>query len=117
MVRATKDETTAVVTLNTGARMPRLGLGVWQIPRGEPTQRAVTAALRGGYRHVDTARIYGNERDVGAAIRASGVPREEVFVTTKLWNDDQGFDQALRAFDAFPMTHHVECVAWFTRSS
>lgn len=57
-------------------------------------------ALRLGYRHIDTARVYGNERDVGVAMRESGVPRAQVFVTTKLWNDDQGYDSALRAFDA-----------------
>jgi diketogulonate reductase-like aldo/keto reductase len=85
--------------LNTGAKIPQLGLGVWQIPRGEPTRAAVRHALELGYRHVDTARVYGNESEVGAAIRDSGVPREEVFVTTKLWNDDQGADRALRAFE------------------
>jgi methylglyoxal/glyoxal reductase len=92
--------TTAAVILNTGARIPQVGLGVWQTPRGRGTREAVEAALRGGYRHIDTARIYGNEADVGAAVTASGVPREQVFVTTKLWNDDQGYDAALRAFDA-----------------
>ncbi len=86
--------------LLTGAKIPRVGLGVWQAPKGEATQRAVTAALELGYRHVDTARIYGNERDVGEAIRKGPVPRKDVFVTTKLWNDDQGYDAALRAFDA-----------------
>jgi diketogulonate reductase-like aldo/keto reductase len=64
------------------------------------TRSAVADALRLGYRHIDTARIYGNEADVGAAVRNSGVPRAEVFITTKLWNDDQGYDNALRAFDA-----------------
>jgi diketogulonate reductase-like aldo/keto reductase len=91
---------TASIPLNSGARIPQVGLGVWQIPRGGPTRTAVEAALRVGYRHIDTARIYGNEADVGAAIRASGLPRAEVFVTTKLWNDDQGYDAALAAFDA-----------------
>jgi diketogulonate reductase-like aldo/keto reductase len=90
----------ATFPLPTGAFIPKLGLGVWQTPRGEVTQNAVEAALRLGYRHVDTARVYGNESDVGAGLRASGVPRSEVFVTTKLWNDDQGYDSALRAFDA-----------------
>lgn len=85
--------------LNTGATIPTVGLGVWQAARGEVTRGAVRAALARGYRHVDTARIYGNEADVGAAVRDGGVPREEVFVTTKLWNDDQGYDRALRAFD------------------
>ena len=93
--------TTASVVLNTGARLPQVGLGVWQSPRGSGTRSAVETALRLGYRHVDTARIYGNEADVGAAVRASGLPREEVFVTTKLWNADQGHDSALRAFNGF----------------
>lgn len=85
--------------LNTGATIPTVGLGVWQAARGEVTRGAVRAALSQGYRHVDTARIYGNEADVGAAVRDGAVPREQVFVTTKLWNDDQGYDRALRAFD------------------
>jgi methylglyoxal/glyoxal reductase len=88
------------VRLNNGVEIPRLGLGVFQTARGEETRAAVRAALAAGYRHVDTARIYGNEADVGAAIKESDVPRSEVFVTTKLWNEDQGFDTALRAFDA-----------------
>jgi diketogulonate reductase-like aldo/keto reductase len=92
--------TTASLPLNTGARIPQVGLGVWQSPRGAGTRDAVSAAIRLGYRHVDTARIYGNESDVGDAVRASGVPRDQIFVTTKLWNDDQGYDAALRAFDA-----------------
>ncbi|HVY61937.1 MAG TPA: aldo/keto reductase, partial [Planctomycetota bacterium] len=86
--------------LRSGGEIPQVGLGVWQIPSGGPAREAVAAALRLGVRHVDTARIYGNEADVGAAVRASGVPRAEVFVTTKLWNDDHGYDRALRAFDA-----------------
>jgi diketogulonate reductase-like aldo/keto reductase len=86
--------------LNSGARIPQVGLGVWQTPKGATTRNAVTAALEVGYRHIDTARIYGNEADVGAAVRDSGVAREEVFVTTKLWNADQGYEPALRAFDA-----------------
>ena len=90
----------AALLLNTGASIPRVGLGVWQAPPGHVTRQAVTTALEVGYRHFDTARVYGNEADVGAAVRDSGVPRGEVFVTTKLWNEDQGFDRALRAFDA-----------------
>ena len=86
------------ISLATGARLPQVGLGVWQSPRGEPTQQAVADALSLGYRHVDTARVYRNEADVGIAIKASGIPRADVFVTTKLWNDDQGYDSALRAF-------------------
>jgi methylglyoxal/glyoxal reductase len=94
------DLSTATLTLNTGAKIPQVGLGVWQTPSGATTREAVGAALAAGYRHVDTARIYGNEADVGAAVRDSGVPRPELFVTTKLWNADQGYDSALRAFDA-----------------
>jgi diketogulonate reductase-like aldo/keto reductase len=94
-----KNATTATLALNTGKTIPQIGLGVWESPRGETTRFAVGEAIRAGYRHVDTARIYGNEVDVGAAVRDSGVAREEIFVTTKLWNDDQGYDQALRAFD------------------
>jgi diketogulonate reductase-like aldo/keto reductase len=88
------------LALRTGARIPQLGLGVWQAPRGAATRDAVMTALRLGYRHVDTARIYGNEEDVGEGLRASGLARSDVFITTKLWNADQGYDSALRAFDA-----------------
>jgi diketogulonate reductase-like aldo/keto reductase len=85
--------------LLSGAKIPQVGLGVWQASPDD-TKKAVLAALQLGYRHVDTARIYGNEADVGAAVRSSEVPRSEIFVTTKLWNADQGYDPALRAFDA-----------------
>ncbi|MFH1808145.1 MAG: aldo/keto reductase [Pseudomonadota bacterium] len=88
-----------LVTLNNGVRMPRLGLGVFRAARGGEAQRAVAEALRQGYRHIDTARIYHNEADVGQAIREVGLPRDQIFVTTKLWNDNQGYDQALEAFD------------------
>jgi methylglyoxal/glyoxal reductase len=91
---------TETVLLNNGIALPRVGLGVFQAAHGAQTNGAVLEALHLGYRHVDTARIYGNEHDVGAAIRESGIPRSQVFVTTKLWNDDQGYDAALRAFDA-----------------
>jgi diketogulonate reductase-like aldo/keto reductase len=94
------DATMATLPLNSGAQIPQVGLGVWQTPAGATARQAVLEALRVGYRHVDTARIYGNEADVGAAVRSSGVPREQIFVTTKLWNQDHGYDQALRAFDA-----------------
>lgn len=95
----TPDVTTAVLPMTSGASIPQIGLGVWQADQGAETQGAVTAALELGYRHVDTARVYRNEVDVGAAIKASRVPRDQVFVTTKLWNDDQGYDAALRALD------------------
>jgi len=91
---------TSTASLRGGVQLPLLGLGVYQSPPGEETRRAVEAALAVGYRHVDTARAYGNERDVAEGIVASGVPRDEVFVTTKLWNSDQGYDETLRACDA-----------------
>ena len=86
--------------LRDGTAIPQIGLGVWKAARGKSTRDAVAAALRLGYRHVDTAQAYGNEHEVGEAIRSSGLKREEVFVTTKLWNSDQGYDSARRAFDA-----------------
>src|SRR4051812_6982297 len=78
--------------------MPKLGFGVWQVPDDE-AERAVSTALEAGYRSIDTAAIYGNEVGTGKAIAASGVAREDIFVTTKLWNSDQGYDSTLRAFD------------------
>ncbi|WP_042381423.1 aldo/keto reductase [Streptacidiphilus melanogenes] len=87
------------VKLNNGVEIPQLGFGVFQIP-DEETSAAVTAALEAGYRSIDTAAIYGNETGVGRALAASGLPREQLFVTTKLWNADQGYDSTLRAFDA-----------------
>ncbi|MGI5412517.1 aldo/keto reductase [Streptomyces chartreusis] len=86
------------IILNNGVKMPQLGFGVWQVPDDEAT-RAVGTALEAGYRSIDTAAIYGNEAGTGRAIAASGVPRENIFVTTKLWNGDQGYDSTLRAFD------------------
>jgi diketogulonate reductase-like aldo/keto reductase len=88
------------VELNNGLAIPWVGFGVFQVPPGEVTYRSVTMALEAGYRHVDTASIYGNEKSVGEAIRASGVPREELFITTKVWNDDQGYEKTLKAFEA-----------------
>lgn len=88
-----------IYTLNNGACMPALGLGVYQIPPGEATERAVLEALRAGYRLIDTARYYENESDVGRAVLLSAIPRDEVFVTTKLWNSDHGFKPALQAFE------------------
>jgi diketogulonate reductase-like aldo/keto reductase len=88
------------IRLNNGVELPQVGLGVYQAALGGECRRAVLDAFELGYRHIDTAKDYGNERDVGAAVRESGLRRDEVFVTTKLWNDDQGYDEALRAFDA-----------------
>ncbi|WP_426361935.1 aldo/keto reductase [Streptomyces sp. E-08] len=87
------------VTLNNGVEIPQLGFGVFQVA-DDATTDAVTAALEAGYRSIDTAAVYGNEAGVGRALRASGTAREELFVTTKLWNADQGYDATLRAFDA-----------------
>jgi diketogulonate reductase-like aldo/keto reductase len=88
-----------VARLNNGVMIPRLGLGVYQSPPGQATQKAVEYALKTGYRHIDTARIYNNESDVGAALRKSGVKRDDVFITTKLWSSDQGYETALKACD------------------
>jgi 2,5-diketo-D-gluconate reductase A len=92
------DHTVPTVRLNNGVEMPQVGFGVYQIPDDE-TERAVSAALEAGYRHIDTAALYGNERGVGRAVAASGIPREELFITTKLWNDDQGSSTAVPAFE------------------
>lgn len=87
------------ITLNNGVTMPQLGFGVWQIPDDEAAT-AVATALEAGYRSIDTASLYRNEQGTGRAIAASGIAREDLFVTTKLWNTDHGHDTALRAFDA-----------------
>ena len=84
-------------TLNNGVKIPVIGLGVYQSPPGGITKQAILDAFEAGYRHVDTARIYGNERDVGQAIAESGIPRKDIFVTTKLWNADQGYESTLDA--------------------
>src|SRR5262245_51926579 len=86
--------------LNNGVDIPLLGLGVYQSAPGRETRQAVEWALESGYRHIDTASAYGNEGDGGAAVRASGIPRDQIFVTTKLFNPDHGYDQTLAAFDA-----------------
>lgn len=90
--------TVPTITLNDGNTIPQLGFGLWQV-EDEQSYDAVTEALRVGYRSIDTAAIYGNEAGTGRALRDSGVPRDELFVTTKLWNSDQGYDSTLRAFD------------------
>lgn len=87
-------------TLNNGVEIPYLGLGVYLSREGNEVQNAVRWALEAGYRHVDTASIYGNEEGVGQAVAESEVPRSEIFITSKVWNSDQGFDSTLRAFDA-----------------
>jgi 2,5-diketo-D-gluconate reductase A len=86
------------VTLHDGVEIPQLGFGVFQVPP-EETQRVVEEALEVGYRHIDTAAAYRNEAGVGAAISAAGIPRDQVFVTTKLWNSKQGYESTMRAFE------------------
>ena len=89
--------TAPLITLNDGNAIPSVGLGVFQTPPQE-TEQAVSAALRAGYRHIDTASGYDNEREVGRAIAKSDIPREEIFVVTKLWNADQGYHSTMKAF-------------------
>lgn len=90
---------TQTLSLNTGAAIPRLGLGTWQMPNSEVTERAVATALQCGYRLIDTARAYGNEETVGRALRASGIAREELFVVTKLPAEIKGYEQAHRSLE------------------
>ncbi|HEY1354728.1 MAG TPA: aldo/keto reductase [Solirubrobacterales bacterium] len=94
-------EVTAIpeIELHDGVRIPQLGFGVFQVPPDD-TRAAVEDALEAGYRHIDTAAAYRNERGVGEAIAASGIARDEVFVTTKLWNTQQGYDSALAGFES-----------------
>ncbi|KPV60812.1 glyoxal reductase [Paenibacillus sp. A3] len=85
--------------LNNGVRMPWLGLGVWKTKEGDEVVQAVQHALKAGYRSIDTAAVYGNEAGVGQAIQASSIPRDQLFITTKVWNADQGYDSTFRAFE------------------
>lgn len=85
--------------LANGVEMPRLGLGVYKMTEPDIALHAISTALNNGYRHIDTASLYANEKEVGEAIRASKLAREDVFITTKVWNEDQGYDQTLRAFE------------------
>jgi diketogulonate reductase-like aldo/keto reductase len=95
MIRSIKDCT----LLNNGIKMPWLGFGVYQIKDGQEVERAVRYALEVGYRSIDTATVYGNERGVGKAIRESRIPREDIFLTTKVWNDDQRGKRTMAAFE------------------
>lgn len=85
--------------LANGVEMPRIGLGVYKMTEPDIALQAITAALDAGYRHIDTASLYANEKEVGEAVRNSSVSREDIFVTTKVWNTDQGYDQTLKAFE------------------
>lgn len=87
------------VTLNNGIQMPQLGFGVWRV-ENDQAAIAVTKALETGYRSIDTAKVYKNEQGVGKAIRESSIPREELFITTKVWNNDQGYENTLKAYEA-----------------
>jgi diketogulonate reductase-like aldo/keto reductase len=93
-----EDMTNNIITLNNGVELPAIGLGVFQTPP-DVTTTAVQEALRAGYRHIDTAAAYMNEREVGEGIRLSGVPREEIFIETKLWISDYGYEAALHGFE------------------
>src|SRR5690606_9657692 len=87
-------------TLHNGVEMPRFGLGVFKMTDKEAAVEAMLAAIKAGYPAIDTAAIYDNEREVGEAVRASGAKREDLFITSKVWNTDQGYDNTLRAFEA-----------------
>ncbi|WP_432360782.1 aldo/keto reductase [Sporosarcina sp. UB5] len=89
-----------IVKLANGVEMPQLGLGVYKMTDSTETIRAISHALEVGYRAIDTAAIYENERETGEAIRQSGIPREQLFITSKVWNTDQGYDETLKAFEA-----------------
>lgn len=98
-----------MLMLNDGNSIPTVGLGVWQTPP-EDTRVAVESALRTGYRHIDTAAAYQNETEVGQGLKSSEVPREDIYLVTKLWNSVQGYDKALRAFDASAQRLDVDYV-------
>ena len=97
-------------TLNNGVKMPYLGLGVYQAQEGEQVSLAIKYALEAGYRHIDTASFYSNEKGVGKAINDSGIDRSEIFVTTKVWNADQGYDKTLKAFDVSLANLHFDYI-------
>jgi diketogulonate reductase-like aldo/keto reductase len=88
-----------MINLNTDLKIPAIGYGTWQIENHNEAQEAVKIALDIGYRLIDTAKVYGNEEGVGKGIKESGLDRSDIFITTKLWNGDQGYDSALKAFD------------------
>lgn len=89
----------STVSLKNGVKMPFLGLGVFLSKEGHEVENAVLTALEAGYRHIDTAAVYGNERGVGVAVKKSGIPRNEIFITSKVWNSDQGYQTTFDAFE------------------
>ncbi len=93
------DNLSAATVLHNGVKMPWLGLGVWRVSEGNEVVHSVTSAIRAGYKSIDTAAIYGNEEGVGKGIREGGVPREELFITSKVWNTNQGYESTLAAFE------------------
>lgn len=95
MIKSLED----AAVLNNGVKMPWVGLGVYQVKEGNQIVDSIKSALRAGYRSIDTAAAYGNEAGVGQAIREGGVPREQLFITTKVWNTNQGYEQTLQAFE------------------
>jgi len=96
--------------MNNGIEIPQFGLGVYLTKTGKECINAVSWALEAGYRHIDTARIYGNEKEVGEAVRNFGIKREELFITTKLWNSDHGYETALKAFDKSLKTLNIDYI-------
>lgn len=102
------------ITLNDGTKIPQLGLGVYMISGDPATEKAVSEALKIGYRHIDTAHAYQNERSVGAAVRKSGVPREEIWITTKLWPSEYGEGKTMAGIDKMlqrPDTDYIDLFA------
>lgn len=99
---------TDTYTLYNGVKIPQVGFGTWQ-STGDEAYHSVLAALNAGYRHIDTAAGYGNEKQVGQAIKDSGVPREDLFVTTKLWNNDHGYEATKE-----PLANHLKISVWIT---
>ncbi|MCM3706708.1 MULTISPECIES: aldo/keto reductase [Cytobacillus] len=89
----------SAVSLHNGVKMPWLGLGVFKVQNGDEVVHSVKSAIKAGYKSIDTAAVYGNEEGVGQAIKEAGVPREELFITTKVWNSDQGYDSTITAFE------------------
>jgi len=100
----------STLILNNNIEIPMIGLGMYLISKEETVRKAISCALEYGYRHFDTAAFYANEKDIGRAIRDSDIPREEIFVTTKLWNDDQGFNSTLRALDISLKNLNIEYI-------
>ncbi len=98
------------IEMNNRYKIPQIGLGVYLTKSGTECFNAVNWALEAGYRHIDTAKYYKNEKDVGSAVRSSGIKREELFITTKLWNEDHGYEAALEAFDKSLKTLNIDYI-------